>query len=89
MKLCRSECGEMCLVIPAALARRRTIRVAAVAVHTVAGLGQQQRPRCSLAGGQVDGPCDAGRERDHGQLGALAEHGDDAMAALERRGPRC
>ena len=73
----------MCLVIPARLASRRTIRVGRVAVHAVPRPGEKKRPRSPFARGQVHGPANTGWQGDDRQLGALAEDGHCAVAALE------
>ena len=68
MKLCRSECGEMCLAIPARLAKRRTMRVAA--------WRSRRRPeRLNSSGPLVRMPCVVQEVSPAGELSVRVGHG--------------
>jgi hypothetical protein len=53
-----------------------------VAVQALPRSRQQDRTGQALAGGQVNGPTDPGRQGDERQLGSLAQDGDGTVAAL-------
>jgi len=55
---------------------------AGVPVHPGTAPVAQQRPVLAAVDGPVDGPPDRGRQRDEDDLGALADHAQDAVAVL-------
>ena len=54
-------------------------------VKTAAVVAEQDRTRCPLADGQVDGAGRPRHQRDHGGLVALADDAQDAVAPLEAK----
>jgi hypothetical protein len=59
---------------------------AGVPVHPGTAPVAQQRPVLAAIDGPVDGPPDRGRQRDEDDLGALADHAQDAVAVKKHVG---
>jgi RIO kinase 1 len=82
MNACRSVCGPTGLLIPARASGPADDPGGTVPVQPPPVSGQEDRPPGPFSNGQVDGPGSARRERDGGDLVALAGDGQRPVPAL-------
>src|SRR5207245_6964706 len=77
--------GPILLAIPARRARRRRMRAAPSRRRRAPWASRKMGPSNQLAGGQIDRPGRAGRQRDGDRLVALAVNAQSAVTPLQAK----